>query len=230
MFFEKEKTLSYQNTRALLIRYMADYTNTQSPPKVAKKGWYALVTRDTGEVWLAETKSYASLIHRYHHGTDKMLPGEVKKAKEAGQVIELFLATKEGVDIDGLRAELESRDQLLDRAEKDLTSDGYIYVIRHDISMDYYLMRCRNKAFSEFDMLTRFYNHVQNMAQTAHVLCNVKLQEFVTKNAKDILNRSGFTSVRLDHFKNTDEAIAFSNQYVANCTKGTCLNNPFGKQ
>lgn len=229
MFFEKEKTLSYLNTRSLLIRHMADYSNTKTAPRGIKAGWYALVTRDTGEVWLAETKNVSGLLTRYHHGSDKTWPARIKDAKEAGQAIDLFLATKADVDIDGIRDELILRDQLLERAEHSLTGDGYVYVIRHDTTHDFYMSRCRNKEHTEFDMLTKFYNYAVKMSLSASIRCNQRLHSFVTKNAKDILNRTGFTAVRVSHFKNAEEALRQIEKFVSQSTKGECLNVQFGK-
>lgn len=220
------KSRAYENTRSLLIRYMADFSNTSSPPKT-KKGWYALVTRDTGDVWLAESKTFDAVLQRYRSGSIENMPIAICDAIQAGQKLDLWFCTKPEIDIEPLRIELEQRDQLLCRTSPRRRNKGKVFVIRHSRTNDYFLTKSRQEKVNEFDVLSKFLYHISNLSMSMHHLTNKPLQDFVTENSDDILKGRNFTISEVGDFNNVEEAVDMMANFSIDSVIGRCLNHRF---
>lgn len=207
-------------TRKELLRYMADYSSTRTPPKGAKGGWYAVVTNVTGMVWLAHTTSFVGVFARYYHSG--VIPKELMSRKDEG--FSIFLTTKE-IDIDQLRFVLNDTDKLLEHGTGDLSVEGKLYVITHT-SGHYYLTKSRNNT-PEHTIITRFIDRTISMKQSFHGKTNQPLQNFVSSNASDLLRGTGFTVREIGKFQDVNDAINMMNEYHIAQDKMVCLNHVF---
>lgn len=217
------KTEAYAETRRELLPYMADYTSTQTAPKSVKGGWYAVVTKETGKVWLAQTKNFQGTLNRFRGG---MVPKEVEARRHEGLAI--FLATKE-INIDELFYNLDEANLLLGRGSRVSSGEGRLYVISHT-SGHYYLTKARGENTDKADVLTRFIGRVLNLAQTHHHSTNQLLQAFVSDNAGDLLREKGFDVREVGKFKDSDDAVEMMNQYYIEQSHMKCLNHVFDKR
>ncbi len=226
MYTNDSKTAAYENTHRLIMKYMADFTNTSTPPKV-KKGWYALVTRDTGDVWLAESPSFSAVMQRFRSGSMANMPVAIDEAVKAGQKLDLWFCTKPEINVEQLREELDQRDQLLQRTAPRKSSNGRVFVIRHDKSADYFLTKTRNNNTTEYEVLTKFMYYIGKIEHSHHFRSNKLLQSFVTEQAEDILKCRGFTITEVAEFKSIDEAIEIMENFTIDSPMGRCLNQSF---
>lgn len=216
-------TEAFAKTRKELTLFMADYSNTATAPKAKKGGWYAMVGRTSGKVWLAETKNHTAQIHRYR--TKSALPAEVKAMVDDGEELSLFLTTKE-FDVDQLRFALEESNSLLHRGTRTNNGEGKLYVVTHN-SGHYYLTKTRCEKLKDGDVLTKFIRRVLDLRQTNHQATNKPLQQFVTDNAGDLLRETGFEVRVVDTFKDSEHAVELMNQYYIDQKHLTCLNHVF---
>lgn len=219
------KTEAYEKVTRELRQYMADYTNTDSAPKSVKGGWYAVVTKETGKVWLGETKNFTSTLARFKT-TGSVLPKELKALESEG--LGIFLSTKD-IDVEQLRFTLEESNSLLYRGTRTNAGSGKLYVISHK-SGHYYLTKARTSDDEEHRILTRFINRVLDLKQSHSHHTNAKLQQFVTDNAGDLLRETGFEIREVSSFKDSEEAIEQMNQYYIDQGHLICLNHVFDKR
>lgn len=214
---------AYAAARRELIPFMADYTNTQSAPKSVKGGWYAVVTKETGKVWLASTRNFQSMLSRFRGG---MVPKEVEDRRHEGLAI--FIATKE-INIDELYYNLDEANCLLERSARTSDGKGSLFVITHK-SGYYYLTKARGTHTDEVSVLTRFVKRIVNMSQTHHHSTNQQLQNFVSDNAGDLLRETGFEVREVGKFSNSEEAVEMMHQYYIDQSHLKCLNHVFDKR
>ncbi|ARV77053.1 hypothetical protein PHABIO_422 [Pseudomonas phage Phabio] len=217
-------TDEFLNTCKELRAYMADYTNTSNVPSGAKGGWYAVVTKQTGKVWLAHTKNLQSTLTRFR--TSGVMPKELKGLVSEG--LALFLTTKD-IDVDQLRFALEETNSLLHRGTRTNNGSGKLYVVTHT-SGHYYLTKARTETQGEHNILTRFISRVLDLKQSFSHQTNHKLQQFVSDHAGDLLRETGFEVREVADFKNSDEAVELMNQYYIDQTNLICLNHVFDKR
>lgn len=216
-------TEEFLNTCKELRAYMADYTNTSNVPSGTKGGWYAVVTKKTGKVWLAHSKNLQSMLTRFR--TNSVMPNELKGLVPEG--LALFLTTKD-IDIDQLRFALEETNSLLHRGTRTNSGAGKLYVVTHS-SGHYYLTKARTEN-GEHNILTRFINRVLDLKQSFGHQTNYKLQQFVSDHAGDLLRETGFEVREVASFKDSDEAVELMNQYYIDQTNLVCLNHVFDKR
>lgn len=215
------KTEAYATTRRELTRFMADYTNTQSAPKSVKGGWYAVVTKETGMVWLAESKNFAATLVRYR--TTGIAPKEIEARRHEGLAI--FLATKP-IDIDELYYNLDEAGVLLERGVRQSAGAGKLYVISHS-SGYYYLSKARRDDTVERDVVNRFVRRILAMRHSVHHASNPTLQNFVSECAGDLLRETGFACRCLGKFESNEQAIEMMNAYYIDQSHLKCLNSTF---
>lgn len=218
------KTDEFLNTCKELRAYMADYTNTTNVPSGAKGGWYAVVTKKTGKVWLAHSKNLQSMLTRFR--TTSVLPNELKSLASEG--LALFLTTKD-IDVEQLRFALEESNCLLYRGTRTNNGAGKLYVVTHT-SGHYYLTKARTENQGEHNILTRFISRVLDLKQSFSHHTNHKLQQFVSDNAGDLLRETGFEVREVAAFKDSEEAVELMNQYYIDQTHLICLNHVFDKR
>lgn len=219
-------TEAYLRTRAELMSFMADYTYTGTAPKSRTGGWYAVVTLDTGKVWLAETKNFSTTLARFR--SSNQLPKELKALVKEGEKVGIWLTTKD-IDVDRLRFALEEIDSLLSRGSRTNQGEGKLYVITHT-SGHYYLTKARGKELKDSDILTRFIGRILEIRQTHHYQTNQLLQAFISDNAGDLLRETGFNVRLVSKFKSSEEAVELMNQYYIDQSKLVCLNHVFDKR
>lgn len=214
---------AYEKARAEVRRYMADYTNTQNAPSSKKGGWYAVITKETGKVWLAETKNFQSTLNRYRGG---LIPKEVEDRRHEGFAI--FLATKD-IEIEELFFNLDEANCLLGRGIRTNDGTGRLFVINHN-SGYYYLTKARRADLNAADVLTRFVGRLLQLRESSHHASNKLLHAFISDNAGDLLRETGFDIREVGKFKDTDEAVEMMNQYYIDQSHLKCLNHVFDKR
>lgn len=220
------KTEAFEKVTKELRRYMADYSNTKTVPSGSAEGWYAVVTKETGMVWLAHSKNLQATLNRFRT-KGSVLPKELASRSTEG--LALFLTTKKDVDIDQLRFALDESNSLLYRGTRTNNGAGKLYVIAHT-SGHYYLTKARTSEGADLHILTRFINRVLDLKQSFHHSTNQLLQQFVTNHAGDLLRETGFDVRELSTFKDSEEAVEQMNQYYIDQSHLICLNHVFDKR
>lgn len=207
--------------RAILRRYMADYTSQRTPPKSVKGGFFAILICDTGEVWLSETNNFATIISHFHCKTSNAADC-VKQARQRGSDLELwFLTQPQRFSAQALEHELYEADLLASRKSPIKDGAGELYVIRHRTTMAYFVVTNRQSNVVESTILGNFLDRLENMSGNSR---NVKLSQFVTDQASDILMRRHFDITYLDSFKDKEDEWLKRQVYIDSCSYGENLN------
>lgn len=206
--------------RGILRRYMADFSNQRTPPKSVEGGFYAILMTDTGEVWLSECGSFKTTITRFHSKTT-VQPDCITKARARGAQLELwFLTQPQRFSAQALENELFEADLLASRKQINKEGSGFLYVIRHRSTLNYFVVTDR-QGIVESTILSNFYTRLASMRGNVH---NTKLSKFVTEQASDILNQRNFDIVRLGTFLDKEDEWLKRQLYIDGCTSGENLN------
>lgn len=210
---------TYSITRSILLRYMADFTTQTSPPRSVKNGHYCFVVKDTGDVWFTHSRSFASTLTRYRAKAN--FPDCITKAVQEGKEIELwFLTQPDRRCAKQLEAELDAMNLLLLRKRPITEGPGELYIIRHDTTQDYFILSTRRTDITQETLLG---SHLNRLAVTGSGY-NKPLEDFITANAQDIMNRRGFSITPLCKFKDADDLWLQRQLFIDDCKYGKCLN------
>ncbi len=213
---------NFELARSIIRRYMADFTHSTTPPKLVKGGFYAMIASDTGEVWLGEATSFAATLKRHHGKNNMQLADCMKKARERGATIELWLLTQpKRFSAAMLEGELIDALLIAERKAPNRDGPGDLYVIRHRTSLNYFVLSSRSETSMEVN-LTRFMHRLRIMGTNGD---NKKLSEFVNNYAGDILNCLHFDITPLGKFVDKDDLWLKRQLYINECTSGECLNH-----
>lgn len=215
----QEMTNAHVAMRKLLIRYMADYTNSTSAPRDVKSGFFAIHMTDTNQVWLGETQSFADVLRRFKaKGT---FADCVEQARKRGAHLELwFLTQPHRFSAQKLEDELWRMDCLADRKERDLSGPGMLYVIRHDVSHDYFVVADRTGA-AQTTLVSNFLARLNNMRGQNR---NQLLDQFINEQASDIMRGRGFTISPIEKFDDKEDEWLKRQCYIDECQFGRNLN------
>lgn len=215
----QELTNEHIFMRKLLLRYMADYTNSTSAPPTAKSGFFAIHMTDTNQVWLGETQSFADVIRRFR--AKGAFATCVEQARERGAGLELWLLTQpQRFSAQKLEDELWKLDRLAERKERDLKGPGKLYCIRHDVSHDYFIVSDRTGAPSS-TLVGNFMTRLTNLRGNTR---NQMLDQFINEQAEDILRGRGFTITELEQFDDREDEWLKRQCYIDTCKFGRNLN------
>jgi hypothetical protein len=194
----------YKQIRSLIVRNLADYSTTQTPPK-SNKGYFAYLL-DNGKVWLGESKALANLHKQYHHQNASAVSHTVAEYVAKGHKLSMFISTKMTEEqYDYLRAELDSLDVLLTRKEKNKEWTGQLFRFTHDTTGYYFLTSSRVEGDHQFRGLSRFMYLLNNYKSSSGTSANIKLDEFVSRYAGDVLRQQGFTATVVGTFDNKED-------------------------
>lgn len=219
---KKSKSTQFIETTKLLKQYMADFTSNTSVS--LRQATVAVVTSETGEVWLASSKNPAALHYNYKNGLN--LPKLLKAAVAEGQKLHIFMTSRE-IDVEELQQELIEMEVYLNNQTRRSTQGedkGYVYVVRHRITNNFYLSRKKGNVVSETQVLSVFFNNIVKIKNKQTTYCNTKLAQFVTECASDILNQVNFTVSVVGEYKNGDEAVQLMEEFAKANVFGKCLN------
>lgn len=213
----------YPLARSILRRYMADYTNTNTLPST-KGGFYALVVRNTGKVYLGETSSFSTLINRNIKNTSGVGFSRIFRDNlPAGSKYDLWLLTQPNrFSAQALEDELFKVDLLLDKEDVSSATnhEGILYVIRHHITNNYFLTYDTISSPAS-GILTRYLNDISKKKLKRN---KTTLNNFITEYAGDILNQRGFGITEIKSFKNVTEREQLQNEFISNNVFGVNLN------
>lgn len=213
------KKSRYSESRRICRKYMADYTGQTSAPTKVKGGFYGILIKDTGEVWLGETKNFSSLLTRIR--SKGSIADCVTSARARGSELEVYLLTRpEMFSAQALEDELWQNDLLAFRKTRNLQGPGQLYVIRHDKTHDYFVVADRSGT-PPSSILSNFYGRMQSMGKTTR---NQQLANFVTNQAEDILRQVGFSITHLDKFNDREDEWLKRQVYIEQCQFGNNLN------
>jgi len=192
---------NYELSRSIVRRYMAEYTNQQTPPKGVKGGFFAVIMKDTGEVWLSECTSFSSTLVR-HRTKGACHASCVMDALARGSEIELWLLTQPArFSAQALENELYEANLLAMRKKPNKDGEGDLYVIRHRISLDYFVVTNR-QAISDATVLSNFLVRLAKLGGDGR---NKALCDFVTEQAEDILKQRNFDITHITKFLNRED-------------------------
>lgn len=216
---EKEPLVGTAMTRSILRRYMADYTTSTSAPAKLKGGFYAVLMKDTGEVWLGETSNFAMTLGRVRSKAN--IAHCVDEAIKRGSELEIWLLTQpQRFSAQQLENELYEANLLSFRKVRDVTGPGKLYCIRHDYSHDYFVTAERKNRTPQA-ILSAWYRGAMKMKASGR---NQAMSDFISKNAGDILNERGFSITFIDKFDNRDDEWLKRQCYIDDCKYGNNLN------
>lgn len=205
--------------RKLLICYMAEYTNSTSPPRDVKIGFFAIHMTDTNMVWLGETNNFGDVLRRFQSGG--RFADSVEKAKERGAKLELwFLTQPQRFSAQELEDHLIRIDKLAERKERDLSGKGVLYCIRHKSSHDYFVITDRNNT-APTTLLSNFLTRLNTLTGDSR---NKHLDKFINEQASDILKGTGFDITDIDKFEDSEDAWLKRQVYIDDCRYGRNLN------
>lgn len=209
----------YTEARRICRKYMADYTGQTSAPTKVKGGFYGILIKDTGEVWLGETTDFKNLLNRVR--SKQAIADCITSARARGSELEVYLLTRpEMFSAQALEDELWQNDLLAFRKTRNLQGPGQLYVIRHDKTHDYFVVSDR-QGIAPSSILSNFYSRLQSMGGTTR---NKQLNEFVTQQADDILRGIGFHITALERFDNREDEWLKRQVYIDTCRFGKNLN------
>uniref|UniRef100_A0AB39CCP5 Uncharacterized protein n=1 Tax=Pseudomonas phage RVTF4 TaxID=3236931 RepID=A0AB39CCP5_9VIRU len=192
---------NYEIARGIVRRYMAEYTGQQTPPKSIKGGFFAIIMKDTGEVWLSESTSFATTLTRFR-AKSQSHANCVMEALKRGSELELWLLTQPArFSAQALENELYEADLLAMRKKPVKDGEGDLYVIRHRITQDYFVVTNR-QAIAESTILSNFLTRLVNMGGNSR---NKLLHDFVTDQADDILAQRNFDITHIAKFLNKED-------------------------
>lgn len=208
--------------RGIIRRYMADFTQSTTPPKTIKGGFYAMIASDTGEVWLGEATSFAATLTRHHGQNSRQLADCMQRARARGATVELWLLTQpKRFSAAQLEGELIDAMLIADRKAPNREGPGTLYVIRHRTTLNYFVQASRGEISMDVN-LTRFLHRLSIMGTRGD---NKRLTGFVQENAGDILSGLNFDINELGKFKDNDDLWLQRQIYINECTSGECLNH-----
>jgi hypothetical protein len=197
---------------------MAEVTNQTSVPGKNKGGFFAILMCDTGEVWLSETRNFKQVLSTYATSNNAEC---VKAAVKRGARLELYFLTKPEIfSAQILEDELYTADLLAFRKTRNLTGPGNLYVIRHDSTMDYFVIADR-QGLPTHTLLSNFYGRLLNQSTCTR---NTVMNEFITAQANDIIKQVGFTITHLDKFDNREDEWLKRQVYIDEAKYGRSLN------
>ena len=174
---------------------------------------------DTGDVWLSETRNFIQVLSTYRNAANNA--DCVKEAIKRGAELELYFLTKPEIfSAQLLEDELFSVDLLAFRKTRNLTGPGNLYVIRHDLTMDYFVISDR-QGLPESTLLSNFYGRLINQAGNSR---NVAMNDFITAQASDIIKQVGFSITHLDKFACREEEWLKRQVYIDDAKFGRSLN------
>lgn len=208
----------YTEARRICRKYMAEVTNQTSVPGKNKGGFFAILMCDTGEVWLSETCNFKQILITYTTNNNAEC---VKAAIKRGARLELYFLTKpELFSAQALEDELYTSDLLAFRKTRDLTGPGNLYVIRHDTSMDYFVIADR-QGLAMTTLLSNFYGRLLNQSANTR---NTVMNSFITAQANDIIKQVGFTITHLAKFNCREDEWLKRQTYIDSAKFGRSLN------
>lgn len=211
---------NFEIARSIVRRYMANYTLTRTAPKGVKGGFFAMIASDTGEVWLNEATSYSSTITRFHAAAPKGIAKCMSDARARGAKVELWLLTRPDVySAQQLENELFEADLLADRKRPAREGPGEMFVIRHRITNDYFVVSNRSEP-EPTTIMSKFLYRLQKDDKGR----NQKLFDFITNNAGDVLKQVNFDITFIDKFVDNDDLWLKRQIFIDDQTRGTCLN------
>lgn len=192
---------NYDIARGIVRRYMADYTGQRTAPKSIKGGFFAVIIKDTGDVWLSETQSFQGTMTRV--GNKKSSQATViKDAIKRGSDIELWLLTQPArFSAQALENELYEANLLAARKKPVLDGEGKLYCVRHRTSNAYFVVSCR-QDIAESTILN---GHLMRLANMGTSVRNAALSQFVQDYAEDILRQMNFDIIEVDRFDNRED-------------------------
>lgn len=209
----------YTEARRICRKYMAEVTKQSSVPGKNKGGFFAILMCDTGDVWLSETRNFKQVLSTYRNAANNA--DCVKEAIKRGAELELYFLTKPEIfSAQLLEDELFSVDLLAFRKTRNLTGPGNLYVIRHDLTMDYFVISDR-QGLPESTLLSNFYGRLINQAGNSR---NVAMNDFITAQASDIIKQVGFSITHLDKFACREEEWLKRQVYIDDAKFGRSLN------
>jgi hypothetical protein len=216
----------YNTARGVLKRYMANWTGQTTAPKTKiPGGFYAIVVKDTGDVWLSETNNWTTVIRRVMGRHPKQFGGELAKHIERGAELELWMLTQpHRFSAAELEGDLIDESLLLDRKEYSSKGAGRLFVVRHKGTNDYFLTTTRIADLADSTVIQRLLTRMQEDAATDTGHSNKKLAQFITDNSEDILKGINFTIDFVCNFDSTLDSITKKIQYQAEQKFGNCLN------
>lgn len=192
---------NYEIARSIVRRYMAEYTGQHTAPKSVKGGFFAILMKDTGEVWLSESSSFSTTLTRFR-AKGQVHANCVMEAIKRGSELELWLLTQPArFSAQALENELYEADLLATRKKPVKDGEGDLYVIRHRITQDYFVVTNR-QAIAESTILSNFLTRLVNMGGNSR---NKLLHDFVTDQADDILAQRNFDITHIAKFINKED-------------------------
>lgn len=210
---------NYELARSILRRYMADYTNCRTAPKAVKGGFYAILMKDTGEVWLSECQTFSGTITRFGNRNASHADC-VMQALKRGTELELWLLTQPArFSAQALENELYEADLLAMRKKPVKDGEGDLYVIRHRVTQEYFVLTNRQEI-AESTILSNFLTRLLNISGEAR---NKVLAQFVTDKADDILKQMNFDITHIDKFTDREDEW-LKRQVFIDGSRGTNLN------
>lgn len=207
----------YKTAKSILRSNMMQITQDKVPGK-QKGGAYALLL-NSGLVWLSNTTNYNQMLLQNRNRCNG--PDCVKQAWERDEDIEIFLLTKPDLFcIEDVRQQLEEANLIAPRKTRDLTGSGYLYVVRHHTTHDYFVLEDR-AGTTETSLLCNFMIRLKLMSNKSR---NVVLNKFINEQAEDVLNERNFSIHKLDNFKDSEDAWLKRQVYIDDCKFGNNLN------
>lgn len=212
---------NYDIARGICKRYMANYTETTTPPKNIKGGFFAIINTDNGDTWYNECKSFASTITRFRSNTGKMIASALTEARAKGAKLELWLFTRpDAFSPQQCENELYEADLLLDRKKPCIDGPGEMLVIRHRLTHNYFVVVNRSEP-NHSTILAKFLYRLQRAGTEGR---NQKLLDFVTAYADDILKQMNFDIRLICNVENNEDLWLHRQVFIDDQQYGECLN------
>ncbi|MNT03521.1 hypothetical protein D3C72_1380630 [compost metagenome] len=212
---------NFEIARGIVRRYMANFTDSTTPPKTVKGGFFAMIASDTGEVWLGEAQSFQATITRFRGTTGEQIADCMAQAKLRGAKLELWLLTQPTrFSAQELENELYECDLLAGRKRPNREGAGKLFVIRHRVSLNYFVVNSRQELAQE-SILNNFLYRLSTTGADVH---NKRLADFITEYAADVLAQRGFDITYIADFVDNDDLWLKRQCYVDDCQSGDCLN------
>lgn len=216
---EKEPLTGTALARSILRRYMADYTTSTTPPRNTVGGFFAILMKDTGEVWLSETNDFKGVMRTFNKKGS--MAHCVEEAIKRGSPLELWLLTQpQRFSAQKLEDELFTNNLLTFRKTREMSGPGKLYCIRHDLTHDYFVATDRTGRPAS-GVLGQFLRTLTGYQANSR---NKYLSDFITTQADDILKGKGFSINFIDKFDDTDDEWLKRQLYIDDCKFGKNLN------
>ena len=198
---------NYELARSIVRRYMAEFTNQSTPPKTIKAGFFAIIMKDTGDVWLNECTSFASTLQRFKnkggfHNRGAQHATCVKEAIQRGSEIELWFLTQPArFSAQQLENELYEANMLAERKKPIREGAGDMYSIRHRTTGAYFVLVDR-RGTAESTLLGNWLARAVSMETDAR---NKVLSQFIHDQAEDILKQVNFDITHIAKFDDRED-------------------------